>query len=610
MKQRRRDPGRRSGAAARPDAAGSRKPSAASPTPLPQANRLASLSVAALALAAYSNTLGHGFVWDDPISLQRWLPALATIWDAFFPPPNIPQFPTDYYRPLQLLSYRVDRAIGGGEPWAFHLSVVLLHALATLLVLRTARWLLAAQRTPIDAPWWAAALFAVHPIHSESVAWMAARPDVMVTCAGLGALLLYTDPRKPPLLRATLAATLIFVGLLCKENAAALLLLVPASLFVVSPDREHETTPPTATVALHTYLPFAVAGLAYMWLRAHGLPQALPSQPILPEDWLGALLIAPGTYLRLLLLPYPQNAYIADLPSGRMPLVSSIVLLSGAVLLCLWAWRARQRSLLFALAWLGLTLAPSLAVILQPPTAPLAERYLYLPSVGLCWLAAALAARAAAHNEKARKATITGLSALILTCFALTLHRNSVWYDNLSLWSDSAAKNPVEGLPHRNLATALLEAGEAARAEELFYEALQRRNSPRGLFGIYNNLGTLALNRNDDETAERHYQKALSYSSSADCLYNLGLIALRRGLRSGQQHEEAARHVHTARSYFEHALSLSPHDADIHVAMGQTAQELGERTRARRHFEEALRLGLPEPTTKAVHGLITQLDAP
>ena len=94
-------------------------------------------AVAVGAVAVYSGTLSCGFVWDDPISVQRWLPALPTWWSVFFPPANIPQFPADYYRPLQLLSYQLDRAVGGGAPWAFHLDVVLLHGLATVLVLLT-----------------------------------------------------------------------------------------------------------------------------------------------------------------------------------------------------------------------------------------------------------------------------------------------------------------------------------------------------------------------------------------------------------------------------------------------------------------------------------------
>src|SRR5579862_5225120 len=102
--------------------------------------------IGALALAAYANSLANGFVWDDPIILTRQLVVFRTVGDVLLPPRDIPQFSPDYYRPLTIASYLLDRAVGGEHPFAFHLSVVIGHALAALHVYFLAQQLLATSR--------------------------------------------------------------------------------------------------------------------------------------------------------------------------------------------------------------------------------------------------------------------------------------------------------------------------------------------------------------------------------------------------------------------------------------------------------------------------------
>lgn len=580
---------------------GARTAARGSAAPASAARLLPAAATIALALAAYANTLGHQLVWDDPISVQRWLPALPSWWSPFLPPPDIPQWPADYYRPLQLISYRIDAALGGGAPWPFHLSIVLLHALATGLVFATASRLLGDDRA---AALWAALLFAVHPIHSESVAWMAARPDVMVACAGLAALLVYWRDDQSPNRRAALAATLVLVALLCKENAAALLLLVPASPFFLPPPAAATATRAAATQASAASLaPFALAALLYLALRRAGMHQALLGS-LLPDDPLAAYPLALGTYLRLLVLPWPQNAYIADLPSGPAAWTgAALALLAGGALLA-WAWRRRDRTALFALAWIGLTLAPSLAVLGKPTTAPLAERYLYLPSIGLCWLFGAAMAGAARLGARAALASRVAGALVVAVGFLLTVQRNRVWVDNYSLWSDTAARNEVDGLPLRSLAAATLARGDAAAAERLFHQALARRNTVAGRRLIYNNLGTIALGRGDDGAAEGFYRQSLELGPTPDALYNLGLIALQRARDPARDAAASAALNREARQHFERSLAANPFDAECHVGLGYTLQAEGDAAAARRHFEQALDLGLPPAQAEAVRRML------
>lgn len=579
----------------------------------PPKSALAEMAVIALALFAYANTLGHGFVWDDPISLQRWLPALKSVGAIFFPPQNIPQFPRDYYRPLQLLSYQFDRLVGGGAAWPFHLTVVLLHALTSFLMFRVGLRLFADLPAGIWAAFWSAILFAVHPIHSESVAWMAARPDVMVACFGMAAVLVFNRGTLPPWPRSILAAAFVLLALLSKENAVALLVLVPGTAFLFpaawaqKTTRKRQRTPPPNNLPSWPIvaLPFAVVAAMYALLRVSALRHMGSTPLAVPESPVTELIAAMGVYLRLLLVPYPQSAYISDLPVGWAGLTTGFMLSILTVSAAWHAWRRRHRPLLFALLWMLLSLGPSLAVVMKLPTAPVAERYLYLPSLGFCWALGWLVARAL---EQRRTAIYVhgSMAALAAVALVLTVNRNRVWRDNYSLWSDTAARNRVDGLPLRSLAAAHLERGEAGDAERIFHEALELRNDVLGKYIIYNNLGSIALNRDDFPAAERYYETARALQTTPDCLYNLALIALRRGTDPHLTPEADARsqRLSTARSLFEQALAASPFDPEIHIGLGQTAQAQKDSSTARRHFERGIELGLPPETEAAVRKLL------
>src|SRR5512144_2252238 len=142
----------------------------------------APLLVGLAAFLAYANSLRNGFVWDDPIILTRQLVVFRSAGEVLAPPRDIPQFSPDYYRPLTIATYLLDRAVGGGAAFPFHLSVVLAHTATSVLVYALALQLFAAGRTakrtaavPAGAgaslvaqigALSAGALFALHPIHT------------------------------------------------------------------------------------------------------------------------------------------------------------------------------------------------------------------------------------------------------------------------------------------------------------------------------------------------------------------------------------------------------------------------------------------------------------
>jgi tetratricopeptide (TPR) repeat protein len=600
---------------------------------LPPARRprawAAPVLVGLAALLAYANSLRNGFVWDDPIILSRQLIVFHSAGDVFAPPRDIPQFSPDYYRPLTIASYLLDRAVGGDRPFAFHLSVVLAHAATALLVYALALQLsapplprghlwprgraregarAATGESPREPPrslgaFVAGALFALHPIHSESVAWAAGRSDVLATGFLLAALLIHGRPR-PSWSASTLAGLCAAAALGAKETAVALYpLMVLRDLLV--PAAPHRSP----ADAVRGYAGPLVAGGVYLVLRRHALGELVGSAPeALPAGQRSALdlVAAIGVYLEKLLWPAHLNAYIDHIAVEPLT-IALAVLLMGGLCAALWSWRrgaARDGLPLFALAWLVLTLMPSLAIVWKIPDAPLAERYLYLPSVGLSLLAGDLVARLWARaSARARPAIASGLGLLLLAAGAGTVRRNPVWHDDIALWTDTEPKSRVSGMAARGLGTAYQQTGRAADARAAFERALGRRNSPRGLQVIHNNLGTLAMYDGDYAAARRHYEAALAANpNGADTLFNLGLAVLQGGGRS----PESAR---AALPYYQRAQRLDPHDPDVEAALAQAYSILGDGAAAAQHASRALALGAQGPTAESLRATLRNTGA-
>lgn len=561
------------------------------------------LLVAAAALAAYANSLANGFVWDDPIILARQLGVFRGIGDVLVPPRDIPQFGPDYYRPLTIATYLLDRAVGGDRPFAFHLSVVLAHTVTSVLVYFLTLSLVRGRRpsraggTEVAALG-AALLFALHPVHTESVAWAAGRADVLATGFLLAALLVLGRPRRT-WAGSALAGVFTAGALGAKETGIALFpllvlrdLLVPAVSRRGGGDWVRGFAGPLAAAAAYGLLRHRALG-EVVGSAAESLPAGARSA----ADLIGAV----GAYLAKLIWPVPLNAYIDHIPTGPLPIVLAGLLFAGLAA-SVWRWRTDPSDglPLFALAWLALALVPSLAILWKIPDAPLAERYLYLPSVGFCLLAGDLLGRAwdAAGSGRARLAIGIAAGVALLACAAGTLRRNPVWRDDIALWEDTEPKSQLSGMAARGLGTAYQQAGRAAEARAAFERALTRRNDARGLQVAYNNLGTLAMYEGDYAGARRHYEAALvAAPNAADTLFNLGFAVVQGGGRSPVAVREAI-------SLYRSAAALSPRDPDVEAGLAQAYEIIGERDAAALHARRALELGATGPTAESLRALL------
>ena len=351
------------------------------------------LLVAVVACAVYAQTAGYDFAYDDlqvirerPLfhSLANWREILTASW---WPAKNL-------YRPFTALTLAVNWVAGGGAPGAFHLTNIALHAIASVLV-----YLLARELIGDAAALAAGLLFAVHPVHVEAVANLVGRAEVLATIFVVLAVLAYrldgrmaergdqTSWRRYATAGVTLAAT--GLALASKESAFAL----PALLLLVDWLDGAKQGRGGLGVERHWVLWLGTVGVALAWLlwRANVVGD-LTGREVAPGledaglvDRTIAMLPVVLQYGRLLFVPARLSAdYSPDflvLGAGLSPaVVAGFVALVGAVVV---AWIARRRAppAVFALGWIAATIL-IVANILVPTGVILAERTLYLPSVG------------------------------------------------------------------------------------------------------------------------------------------------------------------------------------------------------------------------------------
>ncbi len=374
--------------------------------------------VVLVAVVVFSPLLAAGFVWDDNLlvvqntlthSLAN-LPALFTtdLWSST-PAPD-PEAP--YYRPLVLLSLAIDRAVAGLSPAWYHLHSLAWHLASVVLVGRLL------QRIGLQGAAVACgmALFALHPVQVEPVAFISARNDPMATTLLLVALLaLARDaPRPRQLLGGGLA---ILAAALCKESV----LVAPALLALV----EWARTGRLGRLSAHLAL---LAGLGAVALLRAALHLGLPGGAGL-ERMLAALPGVVGIYAERLVLPVGMlpGAHLAWPQPVSWPALAG--LLVGLVAMLALGGRRAVAGLLFA----GLTAAPALAAIAHVGAVP--DRYLYLPLVGIAMMVGAAASRAPRPAMP--------LAALVLVLGLLSAAAVPHWRDDLTLWSAAAQRWPT-----------------------------------------------------------------------------------------------------------------------------------------------------------------------
>lgn len=529
-----------------------------------------------------------------------------------------------YYRPVSGVSLLLDFQAWGLDPFGFHLTNVLLHALCVLvLVLVLLRLGLEARASLLCG-----LLFAIHPIHTESVAWISGRTDVLAFLLTGVALLLHlagrtAGPRASGL--SVLAALVFLAALLAKEMAAVLVAWIGCVELFRDPGRPRR--------ALLAMLPYAGVLAAYLILRFGLLDIAAPGAPAGHRPSLALLSAGPTLvrYLAWMLAPldlcaYVQNPYVTGLADLR--LWGSLLVLGGLSLGLARAGRRRPEVLVLA-GWLLASFLPILNLprISGPEDMGnvMAERFCYFPSFPLLALAA-LAITAAWDRVRGRPGLRLGfaglLAALTLAAAHQTAARNRDWRDEETFFRRAVVQTPTAPLLWVNLAQVHIRRGRLGEADSAlrqaesldpeapsipavrahwlvrskrfqealpFQEKLARELGQRSP-AVLNNLAFLYRVTGQPERALPILEELLARSGSyVDPYFNLAEIAVSRG--------ESDR----ARTAYRRILELEPEQ--IRAVEGLASIEAGQgRTReAEAIYLQALR------QTPADAGLLNNL---
>lgn len=511
------------------------------------------LFLAAMAFLVYANSLGNGFVGDDhsvilhnpvlrgnPLSLFS---GIDTTSDTELLP---------FYRPLTYLTFLIEQRLHGLTPFLVRLFNVLLHAANTFLVFRLARGLF----TDRYAALLVGLLFALHPLHSEGVNFNSGGRNTMLACFFvLAAYLLHRRSIRTNNISAALAGGLLFLaGLFSKELALAVMPFIIA-LEIPPLRRSHAGARLRAAVRLLPYLAAALCYLVMRWLTLSRLGiqkgllpgsgsvgmEAKYAIPVLSERLLDNLYIIPK-YLQIAIWPAtlnPRYVVPADLSTLALPMTAAwiVILVSVGWLLT----RRRSPATLFGLSWIALFWLP-VSGIIYFSNIPMAERFLYVPAIGLWIVVTDQVVRLFPADSGARRksAVVAGLLVL-LALSLLTARRNLDWKSDLALNTKLVADYPDNPHGHANLGSAYLErrgSHDLGLAEIEFSRALELNPD---LHLLYSPLGYIRLVKGDFEGALKHYAEALEvFPNDRDARINRA-IAL-EGLGRAREALEAYRY--------------------------------------------------------------------
>jgi tetratricopeptide (TPR) repeat protein len=514
------------------------------------------LVLAAITFAVFGQTLHHGFVdfddsdyvYNNPMVIQGLTPK-GIIWaftamDAY------------NWHPLTWLSHMLDCQLYGLNPGGHHLTNVLLHTttvIALFLVLR--------QMT--GAFWrsaFVAAIFAIHPLRVESVAWVAERKDILsglFFMLTIGAYVRYVR-RSGSRVCYGLVMLLFAMGLMSKP----MLVTLPLVLLLLDYWPLQRAEPRKLAGLVMEKLPLlalstvscAVTLLAQQeniqLTGSFSLPDRLANALVACMVYLGQMVYPAGLAA---LYPYPLNG----LPSWEVALAG--MLLAGLSTLVFWQ-RRRQPWLLVGWFWYLVMLLPVVGII-QVGDQAHADRYTYLPQIGIYVAVTWLVAEWSAKWQAGRVAMGGLMAGVIGVLMACAWKQAAYWKNDKTLWTHTLACTTNNYMAHFNLGNALRDEGKRNEAITQFQKALQIHPD---YAQAHDNLGNLFREDGRMDEAITQFQQALQINpDNAKAHNNLGYTLLQMG------------RVDEAIAQFQQALEIDPNDTKAKVNLRQALLQKG-----------------------------------
>ena len=469
------------------------------------------LLCALVAVLVHWRAFGNEFALDDILLVESnpAITSLAHIPRLFVEPYwNVAGENYGLYRPVTIASLAINRAALGAGPFGFHLVNVLLHAAVAALV-----WFaLRLAGTHYGTAFLGGLLFAVLPIHTEAVANIAGRAELLAALFVLAAWIAHRHAKG------AVAAAFYLAAILSKESA----ILAPLLFFADDVMRGRETIPRRRRLVLC----YATACAAMLVLRGVALGVHQFAAGTIPLDNPAA---AAGSWPRVLTAAWVQLKYavlctvprqlVSDYSFDAIPVARSladpralagIAFVAALVATAVWGWKHSRPVALAAIVWVVFFL-PS-ANLLFPTGTIMAERLSYLPSLGVCLLighfGAAVAARhGATHAKRARVIVVVALAAMLLSAYAVrTRARIPDWKNNFSLALADVQTMPRSAKLQAGAGMFLAEAGRTSEAEDHLRRAVAIYPD---YAQMHHNLAVLLARRGARDDAADHLRRAI-----------------------------------------------------------------------------------------------------
>lgn len=528
--------------------------------------------IGALSALVYIGTVSYKFVYDDLGQIVE-NPALRS-WHF------VPQYFSSnvwagldtssyYYRPLNLLWFRLNYALFDLNPVGWHATSLALHALATTLLFRLVDRILDDRAVAILA----ALVFGLHPIHVQSVAWVSGSADPLVAIFLITGFLGYLNFRNTGKI-GWLAASLLAYGAatLTKEPG----IVLPAIIFV------HECLQPSKHALFrNTYdrvkgaaiaaLPYVAVTIVYLGARIHALQTLAPAPSRI--GFLEMLLTWPTLlwlYTQHLFLPWGYSLFY-DVTPAQHVLSRSFLLPTGLLLVTLVAistishvLKLRPITIWTAATWFVIPLLPALYLPAVDAELYGQDRYLYLSVAGFAILLGAMIRQALPHGLESGtylRYSIYQVALVTIILASCSVIQQQYWKDNLALFRRAVSVAPHNNQALNNLAVSLAERNDFEAALPIFDRAIHQ--NPNGSRLNYN-YGYMLYRMRQYPGALRYFSRTIEIDPSmADAYLYMGMSHLKLGYADDAGLEIA------------HAIALQPHRKGSHLALAAVLETQG-----------------------------------
>jgi protein O-mannosyl-transferase len=545
------------------------------------------LILAVVTLLAYQPAWNGGFIWDDNayVTNNELLTApdgLRRIWFSL-------DAPSQYF-PLVYTTFRIERALWGLSPFGYHWVNLLLHVANALLVWRLL------VRLKVPAAWLAGAIFALHPVQVESVAWITELKNVLMGFFFLLTLLAWTEfvnkRTKRPWRFYVLALVLYVLALSAKTTACTL----PAALLLILWLQKKSIN----WERILQIVPFFLLGLGMglvtvWWERYH---QGTRGVLFVLSPIERILLASRAVWFYLDKLIWPSNLTFIyprwNIAPGHA--LDYVWLLAGAGL-CAVIYVVRRyvgRGVEVAAVFFVATLSPVLGFIMLFTFRYtfVADHYQYLASIGPIALASAGVATLASASKGSRRLVFGTALCVTATLAVLTWRQSAMYSDIETLWRTTLLRNPGCSMAYDNLGITLCKTNRIPEAMDLFKQAL--RTNPDNAKAYYN-LGNALYSASRTSEAIDQYEQALRINPNyADAHNNLGNALLLTGRTS------------EAIDQYEQALRINPNSAKARSNLGDALGQMGRISEAIEQLKAALRI---TPNDIVARNNLTKLEA-